>query len=186
MKNLSALGILAAVVISIYLLQPARAAAQALPVPASTAAPAATAAPCPTPESWPNVPLDDDLLQAVITACDEYGLEPVTALAVMETESGYQADAVNGPCVGLYQINTDYAAAYTDALGVTDLAEPRQNIESGIWYLSELTGRYGDLNHALMVYNLGGKADELWRDGIHSTVYTDKVNAAIRRLEEVK
>lgn len=180
------LGILGAVIVTVYLLQPVRAAAQISPAPVATAVPVAIRVPRSIPVPLPDVPLDADLLQAVIAACEDYDLDLVTALAVMETESGYHVNAINGPCVGLYQINTEYAVAYTDALGVTDLTDPRQNIESGIWYLSELISRYGDLDHALMAYNLGSKADELWMSGIYNTGYTDKVNAVIRRLEEAK
>ncbi|MEG1753691.1 MAG: transglycosylase SLT domain-containing protein [Christensenella sp.] len=130
----------------------------------------------------PNVPLNAELINAVVAACDRYSVPLELALAVMEVESAYQTDAVNGACVGLYQINTEYLTAYTDALGITDILEPVQNIESGVWYLEQLLGKHEEVDLALMHYNLGNKADRLWREGVCNTKYTDKVNAAWKRL----
>ena len=134
------------------------------------------------PTAPPDTPLSAELIEEVTTACDEYNVPLEIALGVIETESCYQSDAVNGNCVGLYQINMDYAQAYIDALGVTDIADPMQNIVCGVWYLGQLLEQYGDVDLALMHYSLGNLADELWASGIHSTTYTDKVHAAAARL----
>ena len=179
------LGIIAAVIITVCLLAPAKAAAvvdiRTTELP-NMVTEQAKSPPQNVPE-LPDVPLDPELLQAVADACEQYNVPIVAALAVMETESGYQTDAVNGPCVGLYQINTTYAAAYEEALGVTNIADPAQNIACGVWYLGELLQRTGELDHALMAYNMGNIADELWDNGTRSTNYTNKVHAAIERLE---
>jgi hypothetical protein len=179
------LGIIAAVIITVCLLAPAKAAAvvdnRTTELP-NMVTDEAKSPPQNVPE-LPNVPLDPELLQAVADACEQNNVSIVAALAVMETESGYQTDAVNGPCVGLYQINTTYAAAYEEALGVTNIADPAQNIACGVWHLGELLQRTGNLDHALMAYNLGNVADDLWAGGTRSTNYTDKVHAAIERLE---
>lgn len=179
------LGIIAAVIITMCLLAPAKAAAvvdiKTTELP-NMVTEQAKSPPQNVPE-LPDVPLDPELLQAVADACEQYNVPIVAALAVMETESGYEPDAINGPCVGLYQINTTYAAAYEEALGVTDIADPAQNIACGVWYLGELLQRTGNLDHALMTYNLGNVADDLWAGGTRSTNYTNKVHAAVERLE---
>lgn len=133
-------------------------------------------------QALPDVPLDAEHIKAVVDACEKYSVPVELALAVMDIESEYQTNAVNGACVGLYQINTDYIAAYEDALGVTDITDPVQNIESGVWYLGQLLEKHGEVNLALMHYHLGNKADRLWEQGQHSTNYTDKVNAAWEQL----
>ncbi|MEG2924421.1 MAG: transglycosylase SLT domain-containing protein [Oscillospiraceae bacterium] len=138
--------------------------------------------PEPTTSVLPNMPLNAELINAVVAACGRYSVPMELALAVMEVESAYQTDAVNGACVGLYQINTEYLTAYTDTLGITDILEPVQNIESGVWYLGQLLGKHEEVDLALMHYNLGNKADKLWREGVRNTKYTDKVNAAWERL----
>lgn len=179
------LGIIAAVIITVCLLAPAKAAAvvdsRTTELP-NVVTEEAKSPPQNVPK-LPNVPLATELLQAVADACEQYNVPIVAALAVMETESGYQTDAANGPCVGLYQINTTYGSAYEKALGVTDIADPAQNIACGVWYLGALLQRTGDLDHALMAYNMGNIADELWDNGTRSTNYTNKVHAAIERLE---
>ncbi|MEG0648400.1 MAG: transglycosylase SLT domain-containing protein [Oscillospiraceae bacterium] len=136
----------------------------------------------PTTSVLPDVPLSTELINAVVAACGRYSVPIELALAVMEVESAYQTDAVNGACVGLYQINTEYLTAYKDAIGITDILEPVQNIESGVWYLGQLLGKHEEVDLALMHYNLGNKADRLWREGVRNTKYTDKVNAAWERL----
>lgn len=176
------LGLLAAIiVITTVILQPAHAEETAL-APHITRAAVPEAAPEEPAPLLPDVPLDPELLETVAEACARYNVPLEIALGVMETESCYQPDAVNGPCVGLYQINTEYAAAYIDALGVTDIAEPAQNIECGVWYLGQLLQKHGDTDLALMHYNLGNMADELWAAGVRSTAYTDKVNAAAGQI----
>lgn len=176
------LGLLAAIIIiTTAVLHPAHAAETALEPRITRAAVPEAALEEPAP-LLPDVPLDPELLETVAEACARYNVPLEIALGVMETESCYQPDAVNGQCIGLYQINTDYAAAYIDALGVTDIAEPAQNIECGVWYLGQLLQQHGDTDLALMHYNLGNMADELWEDGVRSTAYTDKVNAAAGQI----
>lgn len=176
------LGLLAAIiVITTAILQPAHAEETAL-APHITRAAVPEVEPAEPAPLLPDVPLEPELLETVAEACARYNVPLEIALGVMETESCYQPDAVNGPCTGLYQINTDYAAAYIDALGVTDIAEPAQNIECGVWYLGQLLQKHGNTDLALMHYNLGNVADELWAAGIRSTAYTDKVNAAAAQI----
>ncbi|MEG1820540.1 MAG: lytic transglycosylase domain-containing protein, partial [Oscillospiraceae bacterium] len=42
-------------------------------------------------------------------------------------------------------------------LAVTDLRDPKQNIESGIYIFSKLLHKYGDYHKALVCYNCGEK-----------------------------
>lgn len=129
-----------------------------------------------------DVPLEPELINAVMTFCEQYNVPTELAFAVMEVESAYQAKAKSGSCVGLYQINTDYISVYEEALGVTNVLDAVQNIECGVWYLGQLLDKHGEANLALMHYNLGNKASKLWAQGVHSTEYTNKVNAAMQRI----
>ena len=82
---------------------------------------------------------------------------------------------------GLMQINACNVSWLTDELGVTDLFDPAQNIESGVYILSGYLKRYS-LADALMAYNCGeGGAKRLWKQGVHSTHYTKKV---LKNLDE--
>ena len=73
------------------------------------------------------------------------------------------------------QINACNISWLEDELGITDLFDPAQNIESGAYILSGYLNRYS-LADALIAYNCGESgAKRLWRQGIHSTSYTKKV-----------
>lgn len=131
-----------------------------------------------------DIDLSLDLQEYTQDACDAYNIPTELALAVMQVESQYQTDAVNGQCVGLFQINLDYADAYYENLNIENIEDPKDNILCGIWYLSSLIQKYDDLNLALMNYNLGNKANELWEEGVTETEYTRKVIVAILSIEE--
>ena len=75
-------------------------------------------------------------------AASTNGLDPDLVRAVIQTESGFRADAQSGAgAQGLMQLMPSTAKS----LGVTDAFDPRQNIEAGTKYLSDLVQRFGDL-----------------------------------------
>ncbi|WP_167631032.1 lytic transglycosylase domain-containing protein [Mariprofundus ferrooxydans] len=90
----------------------------------------------------------------VITrAAAAFGLDPKLIEAVIQTESGFNAQAVSPVgAQGLMQLMPGTAAD----LGVKDAFDPEQNIQAGSKYLKQLMDRYhGDTGLALAAYNWG-------------------------------
>ncbi len=114
-----------------------------------------------------------------------YGLPEGVVMAVAETESGLDPEAGNGTCEGLMGIHRRYAAHYAELAGLEayDLHDARHSMTIGSVILAEHLERCGgDLNRALMCYNLGaGGAAEKWRSGVKSTWYSRTV---MERMEK--
>lgn len=114
--------------------------------------------------------------EIIIGVAQEYGIPSTLIKAIIKTESDFNALAVSETDdYGLMQINACNISWLEDELGITDLFDPAQNIESGAYILSGYLNRYS-LADALMAYNCGESgAKRLWRQGIHSTSYTREV-----------
>ena len=91
----------------------------------------------------------------------EYSLEPELVFAVINSESGFMANAesVKG-AKGLMQIIPRTAISIARQLKYVDFDEndlfnPRQNIEFGCYYLSYLFDKYKDEEQVLFAYNAG-------------------------------
>lgn len=84
----------------------------------------------------------------------KYEVPAALVKAVVQAESGYQADAVSpSGAQGLMQL----MPATAQALGVTDAFDPAQNLDGGVRYLKQhLTDFNGDVRLALAAYNTGG------------------------------
>lgn len=84
-----------------------------------------------------------------------YGIDYRLAMAVIEVESSYRADAVSrAGAEGLMQIMPETQRD----LGVTRPFDPEQNIEGGIRYLSMQLERFKSVKLALAAYNAGPEA----------------------------
>lgn len=125
----------------------------------------------PVQQIYDFIPLENDLQIYVSKMAAEYEINPLLIYAVIWQESRFNQSALNDSeeySVGLMQINEEYHMERMDRLGVTDLSEPRQNILTGIDYLSELINWKEDttLEWALMAYNGGPEyADEQTANG---------------------
>ena len=138
----------------------------------------------PEEDKYRDIPLDHELQDVALAACEEYGVLPDVLFAVMEVESGYQLDAQNGECYGLMQIHSINLPWLQEQIGVTNLSDPAQNIEAGAYILGGYLERYS-LTDSLMAYNLGeGGAKAQWAQGIHETAYTRKVLACLAEGKE--
>ena len=138
----------------------------------------------PEVDKYRDIPLDHELQDVALAACEEYGVLPDVLFAVMEVESGYQLDAQNGECYGLMQIHSINLPWLQEQIGVTNLSDPAQNIEAGAYILGGYLERYS-LTDSLMAYNLGeGGAKAQWEQGIHETAYTRKVLACLAEGKE--
>ncbi|MGO9096397.1 MAG: lytic transglycosylase domain-containing protein [Bryobacteraceae bacterium] len=116
----------------------------------------------PTPAKAPVTPSAPIAPQApqelVEDAAHRYGLPPQFLRSVAKAESGFRADAVSPKgAVGIMQL----MPATARKLGA-DPADPRQNVEAGTRYLSELLLKYKDdpyqVRKALAAYNAGPAA----------------------------
>lgn len=86
------------------------------------------------------------------------GVDPLLLYSVMHQESSFKSHAVSPKGArGLMQLMPGTASRY----GVTNVFDPKQNIEGGARYLRFLLDRFeGDLNLALAGYNAGEGAVE--------------------------
>lgn len=103
-------------------------------------------------------------------------------MAIIERESGGRADAVNGDCKGLMQINEKWHTDRMERLGVTDLYDPYGNILVGVDYLAELAAEYDDLYTVLMIYNGTSNAVERGENGD----WTDYAKGIVNRSMELE
>lgn len=124
-----------------------------------------------------EIPLDQETQSCVMKWCEEYHVKRSVALGVIQAESSFQADAQNGSCFGYMQINSINQGWLAEEIGVTDLTDPHQNIQAGIYMLSDLYGKYGDWNKALTCYNYGegGAYEHVFSKGETSTSYSRHV-----------
>jgi soluble lytic murein transglycosylase-like protein len=104
----------------------------------------------------PRVPRREDIARYtpfIEAAARKNGLDPLLLHAVIRAESGYNAQALSVKgASGLMQLLPATAKRY----GVTDLFDPRQNIEAGAKYLKDLLELFeNNLELALAGYNAG-------------------------------
>ena len=138
----------------------------------------------PEVDKYRDIPLDHELQDVALAACEEYGVLPDILFAVMDVESGYQLDAQNGEGYGLMQIHSINLPWLQEQIGTTDLSDPAQNIKAGAYILGGYLERYS-LTDSLMAYNLGeGGAKAQWAQGIHETAYTRKVLTCLAEGKE--
>lgn len=97
-----------------------------------------------------------DITQMINQSAHKYGVDPRLVDAVAQTESNYRTNAVSeAGAVGIMQLMPQTAAS----LGVTDIYNPRENIEGGVKYIKQLLNTFnGDVSKALAAYNAGPQA----------------------------
>ena len=99
----------------------------------------------------------------LISSGTRHGVDPLLLYSVMHQESSFKSRAISPKGArGLMQLMPLTAARY----GVTNIFDPKQNIEGGARYLHFLLDHFnGDLNLALAGYNAGEGAVEKygWR-----------------------
>lgn len=156
-------------------------------------APAPTQAPEPAEEEEPedepaklyyDVALPEETQDYIFEMEDKYGVPSEVIVAVIFKESCFNPDAVGGLGEqGYMQINPCNNEWLTKTLGVTDFFDPEQNIECGVYMLSIMLDKYGNVNKALMAYNCGeGGASKLWSKGITETDYSKAIAKIMSEL----
>lgn len=114
----------------------------------------------------------------IFCLCRKNNVEFEKVLAVIETESGYRWDAESSAAYGYMQIVPACHYDRMERLGVYDIKDPYQNIQTGIDYLAEMLKRYdGDYKKALTAYRWGatGAYRDYFSKGQESCAYADTV-----------
>ena len=113
--------------------------------------------------------------ETIVKYADQYDLDPYFVAAVINTESGFDAQAVsNAGAMGLMQVMPETGEWIAGKLGIDEfsrdmLLEPETNIEMGCWYLSFLQERFPSEEIVMAAYNAGhGKVQEWLSDPQYS------------------
>ncbi len=127
--------------------------------------------------------ISNEFLPYIYTISNRYHICSEMVMAIIEHESSGQADATNGGCKGLMQINEKYHTERMKRLGVTDIYDPYGNILVGCDYLAELFAEYEDMSVVLMKYN--GTYDALTRTYENRTEYAKNIMTRTMELERL-
>ena len=136
---------------------------------------------------YEDIPLDLDLIEHIQGLCCDYNIPIEIALAVIEQESSYEADAVSSiGAKGLMQVQEKYHQDRMENLDCTDLFDPYQNTMVGMDHLGELLEKYdSNIYKALTAYNRGetGAYKQFFSKGIYESDYTREV---LEKAENIK
>lgn len=121
----------------------------------------------------------------IVEAATRHQLDPLLIYLVMREESGFNYRAVSrAGARGLMQL----MPATARRLGITNIHNPRENVEAGTRYLRWLIETFdGDVNLALAAYNAGESAVRRYGRRIppyaETRRYVWRINTAYRRLK---
>ena len=111
-----------------------------------------------------------------------YNICPELIQAICWRESRFQTDAENGGCIGIMQVSPRWHKDRMDKLGVTDLMDPKQNMEVAVDYLADLVEDEEDMEEALMRYHGESRIQERLDAGKMSA-YVESILALSAELE---
>ena len=134
------------------------------------------------------VPMPYEWQDYMRTYCEEYGCPYPLALAVAQTESNFDMDAVDASGeVGIMQLNPGPGGSYHAEIQAATGLDPTTtsgNIAGGCYKLGLYLAKYGNVEKAAMAYNMGeGGARSAWDSGITSTDYSKAVKEAMETWE---
>lgn len=142
-----------------------------------------------TPAPLYDIKLSEELQQYTYDLCRYYDIEDhyELMLAMMWHESGFKADAVSRTNdYGLMQINICNHAYLEAKLGLVDIMDPENNIQGGVYIMSNLLRKHGDEHKALMAYNMGsGGASKYWDQGIYTSAYSTRVLTKVDKIKGI-
>lgn len=134
-----------------------------------------------------HIPLSKDLQLYTYNKCVEYGIPEYheLVLAMMWQESNYTTNLISSTDdYGIMQINSCNHAWLVDLFGPIDFLDARDNINAGVYIISKLLIKYGDVHKALMAYNMGEHGASLnWQTGNYTSNYSRGVMAKREAIE---
>lgn len=124
-----------------------------------------------------DIPLTENEQEMIQKICERKDLSYELVLAIMEKESGYDAEAINntGSCLGIMQLNT----RYHDIDNPFDLIE---NVEVGTDYLVRLFEENEDVCYVLDAFN-GRDAKGNFEKGVVSS-YARNITERAKAIEK--
>ncbi|HAN21191.1 MAG: hypothetical protein A2Y15_07745 [Clostridiales bacterium GWF2_36_10] len=118
-----------------------------------------------------------------------YGVDYELILSIIGCESGWDVNEKGDRhYIGLGMISIIALPELKEAIGTTNLADPKQNIEAICYLMSKkLADNNNNVSAAIMSYNHGqAGAEELFSQGIYQTKYSKKVLGFQKALKKVK
>lgn len=129
--------------------------------------------------SYYDIPLSHELQDQVFAAAEQYGVPPALVFAMMDQESDYRTDLVSTTNdYGIMQINRINHDTLRETLGVTDIMDPAQNIQCGVYMIGKALEKYdGDMTRALTAYNRGDTGARRYYEanGTYETEYSRSI-----------
>ncbi len=128
----------------------------------------------------------EDIYQYAEMIGDEFNICPELLIALAERESCFQADAENGPCKGLMQVNAStHKQRFIDAgWKSSEWTDPYKNMYVGADYLHDLFEQYEDVGIVLGVYHGERNAVSKGKSG-HLSSYVTKILERSAELERI-
>lgn len=128
---------------------------------------------------YQSIPLDKDLQEYVWELCVYLEIpecyETILAIMLQETHFDPSLTSITND-YGLMQINEINIAVLHDTLGITDIMAVDQNICSGVYLFALNYKQFGNINEALMAYNIGPTATRnCLANGTYSAAYSRSV-----------
>lgn len=134
-----------------------------------------------------DVPLSDSLQRYIYEICADENVPVTLVMAMIEYESGFDPEAVSPTDdYGLMQINAVNHEWLKEEYRCADMMNPYQNVFCGISIISSYIDKYGELDKALMAYNMGNYgAQKAWKNGVTSIAYSEEILSLMKEYEEV-
>lgn len=128
----------------------------------------------------------EEIYQYAEVIGDEFNICPELLMALAERESCFQADAENGPCKGLMQVNAStHKQRFVDAgWKSSEWTDPYKNMYVGADYLHDLFEQYEDVGIVLGVYHGEKNAVSKGKSG-HLSSYVTKILERSAELERI-
>lgn len=132
----------------------------------------------PEPEFKPlDIPLDAEVQKYLRDKCEDANIDLALVIALIDAESCFNANAKSHTGdYGLMQINKCNHKFLSLKTGATDFTDPYQNIDAGMYMLTNLFEKYSEAELVLMAYHFGeGGAKKLWNKGTYTSKYSEHI-----------